>query len=203
MHQKQEIQLNNIMPTTEYISISSLSTTGAVSGDVITFNSATNMWTASALPTPEVGLIIGTIQHGSNQRTLIFNNIPSKTKRVSVMFDQLYKNGSSPILIQIGSGIVIKNYGYHSTSLAAARIVRESSSTTGFILGGNIGPMSGLFTLTTLKENKWAAAGTFASSIMTGVAGSVTLQDSLNCLQITTVNGWDTFTSGSVNIAWE
>jgi hypothetical protein len=54
-----------------------------------------------------------------------------------------------------------------------------------------------------VSGNTWVATGLFGSIYIFNIAGSKALASTLTRLQITTVNGTDTFNAGSINILYE
>lgn len=137
-----------------------------------------------------------------------FTSIPSWAKRITVMLDGVSTNGSSNIQIQIGDTGGIENTGYFSTASSVSSAVQTSGSTTGYILSGNNTSTfnySGVFNLCLNSLNKWNASGIHTqTTIQTAYcAGSKILSATLDRIRITTVNGTDTFDSGTINIMYE
>jgi hypothetical protein len=136
-----------------------------------------------------------------------FTSIPSWVKRITVMFNGVSTNGSSPIQIQIGSGSFTTS-GYLGSAAAAASF---SQRTTGLAVTGAIGAadvMNGACTISCLN----AATFVWSSTAMMGQsnaaqiqwgASSVTISGVLDRIRITTVNGTDTFDAGRINILYE
>jgi hypothetical protein len=135
-----------------------------------------------------------------------FTGIPSWVKRITVMFNGVSTNGSSAILIQIGSGSIsttgytsvggVLNFGTGSTQV--------SSSTSGFCIH-NVAAYSiqGHMQLTLVSANSWVSSHVlFTGQSGTG-GGSVTLSGTLDRIRLTTVNGTDTFDAGTINISYE
>ena len=164
------------------------------------------------------GGIQGTITSGTANTTLSgtsidFTSIPSWVKRVTVMFDGVSTNGTSNLLIQIGSG-GITSTGYISAGLAAQSASVSSAlatSTIGFLATANVNAaastQTGIAVIALLTTNKWVHSGTITD--MTGIRGNIcggtspTLSGALDRVRITTVNGTDTFDAGSINILYE
>jgi hypothetical protein len=136
-----------------------------------------------------------------------FTGIPSWVRRITVMFNGVSTNGTSSLLIQIGSGSVA-NTGYSSTySLNASTTLSAASSTAGFIVGTNLAAAtaSGVMTIQTLGSNIWVSGHTIKSNTTNTSfgGGDVTLSGTLDRVRITTANGTDTFDAGSINILYE
>ena len=162
--------------------------------------------------------IQGTIKSGtavaSTSGTQIdFTGLPSWVKRVTVMLKGVSTNGSSHVLIQVGtsSGVVATGYLGAATQTAASSVA--AYITTGFGVYNSYGATevthgSAVLSLQDSATNTWAAFGTFGLSAGTAastktVGGTVALTGTLDRIRITTVNGTDTFDAGSVNILYE
>jgi hypothetical protein len=149
----------------------------------------------------------GTAVASTSGTSIDFTSIPSWVKRITVMFNGVSTNGSSPIQIQIGSGSFTTS-GYLGSAAAAASF---SQRTTGLAVTGGIGAadvMNGACTISCLN----AATFVWSSTAMMGQsnaaqiqwgASSVTISGVLDRIRITTVNGTDTFDAGSINILYE
>jgi hypothetical protein len=136
-----------------------------------------------------------------------FTGIPSWVKRITVMFDKVSANGTSPFLIQLGDSGGFETSGYESFITIAASTVTTDSTTAGFRSGGGIAARGwrGMIQVCLLSGNTWVASGTLNDLVANNafVSGSKTLSDTLTQVRFTTVNGTDTFDAGSVNIMYE
>ena len=155
----------------------------------------------------------GTAVASTSGTSIDFTSIPSWVKRITVMFDGVSTNGTSNLLIQIGSG------GITSTSYISAGLAAQSSSvssalatsTIGFLATASVAAaastQTGIAVIALLTTNKWVHSGTITD--MTGIRGNIcggtspTLSGALDRVRITTVNGTDTFDAGSINILYE
>jgi hypothetical protein len=139
-----------------------------------------------------------------------FTGIPSWAKRVTVMFTNLSTNGSSTLQIQIGSSS-FSTTGYSSNaSFGASNSGWYIFITTGFALDSTLAASysrNGVYQLTLMNGNTWTGTGTTGSNsglVCYACAGaSPNLSGALDRVRITTVNGTDTFDSGSINIMYE
>ena len=131
-----------------------------------------------------------------------FTGIPAWAKRITVLLSGVSTSGSSPLLVQIGSG-AIQNTGYVSNAFTSN--VNNNSSTSGFILDAVRSAAiitNGIQTIAALGANVYVETGcTGGSNSLSG--GNVTLSGTLDRVRITTVNGTDTFDAGTINIMWE
>jgi hypothetical protein len=159
-------------------------------------------------------LTLATAQNTTSGTSIDFTGIPSWVKRITVMFDGVSTNGTSPVSLQLGDsgGVETAGYSGFGTMIAgsgtAANIVASTANTVGF----NLSSVSsaddstiGIATILNFNGNTWV----FASNVQkqtsaTSVGnGSKTLSATLDRVRITTVNGTDTFDAGSVNIMYE
>jgi hypothetical protein len=154
--------------------------------------------------------VAGTAVASTSGTSIDFTSIPSWVKRVTILFNNVSGSGSSPQLIQIGSGSVTTS-GYSSmTSYTGTNAAVATPSTAGFIVwAGAAGETkSGQFNISLLNTNNYVGSGVFAytagGNYTIQCAGSApTLGGALDRVRITTVNGTDTFDAGSINILYE
>jgi hypothetical protein len=154
-------------------------------------------------------LVSGTSQASTSGTSIDFTSIPSWVKRITVMFSGVSTSGTSVKLIQIGTSGGIDATSYLSTS---TRLTGGGVNTVGSTVGYNINSviaadlLQGAISICTLGSNKWVASGLVAENATTltvTTAGNKTLSATLDRVRITTVNGTDTFTAGSINILYE
>ncbi len=152
----------------------------------------------------------------SGQTALQFSAIPAWVNRLTVTFNGLSTNGASDVQIQIGDSGGYETTGYlGSSSVIGANSTESVASTTlstGFLLelGGNAALTNGRHGSVTLTRiagtNIWSAFGGIGLSeraTRSTVGGTKELSATLDRLQVTTVNGTDTFDAGSVGLTWE
>jgi hypothetical protein len=153
----------------------------------------------------------GTAQATTSGTAIDFTSIPSWVKRITVMFNGVSTNGSSPVRLQAGSG-TIQTSGYAGYTLAYSNTgVSGANLSTGFDLWVASGESSaasrvGSTVFTLLSGNTWIVNGAISLSNTTygcTVSGSVTLSGTLDRVRLTTQNGTDIFDAGSVNILYE
>jgi len=156
------------------------------------------------------GLQTGTVVSSTSGTSITFTGIPSWVKRITVMFKGVSLSGSASPLIQIGSGSTTTT-GYASLAqyfTSSGSNNGNQSSTSGFNTNvRNSGfAMSGMMILTLINNNTWienhnAYLSTTQWTIGSGSSGS--LGGALDRVVITTDNGTDTFTAGTINIIYE
>ena len=141
----------------------------------------------------------------SGKQSVTFTLFPT-TKKITVVFDQVTTNGTSPIIIQAWPV-----YGY--SSMGSTNWTTLSSAAGLLTMQANANTLynSGVYTLSSLgitspvqgSVGYWSYSGTmsqYPSYIGTGQGGFSTYGSSLNSITITTLNGTDTFTGGITNI---
>lgn len=139
-----------------------------------------------------------------------FTGIPSWAKRVTVMLDGVSTSGTSLLLFQLGDSGGIEATGYTGvSSLIYGTTPTTTSSTGGFPVNINQASnvTSGTCVFTLLSGNTWTAMGILSGAVNSAqtvfVSGVKALSATLDRVRITTLNGTDTFDSGSINIMWE
>lgn len=154
-------------------------------------------------------LVRGTVQNTTSGTSIDFTGIPSWVRRITVMFSEVSTNGTSTVLVQLGTSSGITTSGYLS---AAQQPAAGSTSTAGFVVDGNsIASMDrcGAIVIVNMTGNLWVSSGDIAqrpgtpSTEVSSSGGRVTLSGVLDRVRITTTNGTDTFDAGSVNIMYE
>jgi hypothetical protein len=157
-----------------------------------------------------VGVLTSDTAKTATGTSVDFTGIPSWVKRITVMFNGVSTNGSSFVLVRVGSGS-IQTSGYDSTASAGANVGQYHSTTAGFFstypAQASNGVLKGTMVLTLLNSNTWVQSGNISDSayqlVNSGSSGSVTLSSTLDRIRITTVNGTDVFDAGSINILYE
>ena len=148
----------------------------------------------------------------ASQTSIPFTGIPAWVNRVNIHFAGLSTNGTSSVTVRIGDSGGLENSGYAGTSTT---LVGTGSVTSTFVTGFALdfgsadtaaATRSGTMTLHRRGGNEWSCMSTVGLSntaAFSTTAGGKTLSDTLTQLAVTTVNGSDTFDSGSVSISWE
>ena len=134
-----------------------------------------------------------------------FTNIPSWVKRITVMFNGVSTNGTSPVQIQLGDSGGIENSGYVSTTSTMGASL--SSSTSGLLVGGisSSSSRNGIANICKINENSFVMNSLVSSenSQLNVGGGSKTLSATLDRIRVTTINGTDQFDAGQINILYE
>ena len=151
-------------------------------------------------------VVSGTAVASTSGTSIDFTGIPSWVKRITVMFSGVSTNGSSNVLIQLGSGSVTTS-GYLGASTNSA--IGSANFTAGFganLFNSGTAIVFGAITISLVNGNTWVASGALGRSdaAATGsTSGAIALSGTLDRVRITTVNGTDTFDAGSINILYE
>ena len=168
-------------------------------GVLTTVSTSTNV-----IPTINLGTTVAT----TSGTAVDFTSIPSGVKRISMMFNQVSCNGTTPRLIQIGTSSGLVTSGYISSGSFQGGGMAGLTSTAGFLCGngGATGDKTvGIAIIQTLGSNAWAmstANGDGTANFTKVGGGSITLGGVLDRVRLSTT-GSATFDHGSVNIAWE
>lgn len=149
---------------------------------------------------------VGTSQATTSGTSKDFT-IPSWAKKITVTLNGVSTNGTSALLLQIGSGS-ISSTGYSGqawTGTGAGVITSGMPLTTASAAAASVNSVA---VLTLTGNNTWSymALTGVASSTNNGYhsAGvSPALGGAIDRLRLTTINGTDTFDAGSVNILYE
>ena len=146
----------------------------------------------------------------SGTSIVIATGLPSTVKRISVNLNGVGTSGTVGYLIQIGPSGSYTSTGYVGGGMRlGSGTGGPASSTAGFLInsGASGGAKNGIVTIDLMNTSfGYTCAGTLYSASENnfyGVAGSVTLSAAVAQIQITTTNGTDTFTAGSINILYE
>lgn len=140
-----------------------------------------------------------------------FTGVPSWVTRITVMLNGVSTDGTSPLILQLGTsgGVDATSYVGAAASLINAAAVASSAFSTGFTVGSSVAAgstVSGIATLTMIGSNVWvfsAVTGRGNEARVEFAGGQKTLSNVLDRLRLTTVSGADAFDLGNVNIMYE
>lgn len=155
-------------------------------------------------------MVLGTAVNSTSGTAIDFTGIPSWAKKITVMFNGVSTNGSSPVQIQLGDSGGVETSGYLGSGSSIAGTVATSNYTSGIVQGQstqlNAFIRQGLIQVVKVTGNTWIGSGVLGQSDIAQTligAGSKTLSEALDRVRITTVNGTDTFDAGTINIIYE
>jgi hypothetical protein len=140
-----------------------------------------------------------------------FTGIPSWVKRITVMFSGVSTNGTSPVLVQIGTSSGVENTNYLGASSSLGTGVLSTNFSSGFLIsfGSNEAATlvrHGSLVLTAVGSNIWTCIGGVGDSSgarLSVTQGAKTLSGINDRVRVTTGNGTDTFDAGTINIIYE
>ena len=155
--------------------------------------------------------VAGTAVASTSGTSIDFTSIPSWVKRVTINLSGVSTNGTSVVIVQLGTsgGVVTSGYLGYGVTLTSGAALAGTNYTTGFAPSRNNSASDtrhGSIVISSMNSNLWTAFGVIALSDATsgGVGGgSIALGGTLDRVRITTVNGTDTFDAGTINILYE
>lgn len=194
----------------------------SITSSGITFDDATTL-TTGVVPTANIAngavtpvklsqpFTLDTAKPSTSGTSIDFTGIPSWAKRITVMLNGASTNGTSVVMVRVGTSVGFATSGYNCSGASIQTTACTSTAfTSGFGLhdGGFASHVqSGNFILTNPTGNIWVASyvgfGMASPSRTHFCGGDVSLAGVLDRVRITTVNGTDTFDAGSINISYE
>jgi hypothetical protein len=151
-------------------------------------------------------MFLETAKATTSGSTVEFTGIPSWSRKITIMFNNLSPTNSDNLLIQLGTSSSYETTGYFCSSTRCAGSVSTVtySNSFGIQLASGNDNLCGNLILTTVSTNTWIASWTIGSS-MTALTyfggGSKTINSTLTRIQIALTT--PTFDGGSVNILIE
>jgi len=152
----------------------------------------------------------GTTVASTSGTSIDFTSLPTWVKRITVMFNGTGTNGASNKQIQLGTSSGVVTSGYKSTCslIYGSNTCVVDSITSGFLMRSDLAAdeLNGHYVFTSLGSNIWIGTTVFnnySNSRVWQGAGQLSLGGTLDRVRITTVNGTDTFDTGSINIIYE
>lgn len=152
----------------------------------------------------------GTAVASTSGTSIDFTGIPSWVKRITVMFNGVSTNGTSNIIVRLGDSGGVETTGYLSQANTFNSSPSGTVSTVGFLLLNNTiaaGIYNSVVQICNPNGNDWVTSGvltgTTTAAAVSLFAGSKSLSATLDRVQVTTVNGTDTFDAGAINILYE
>jgi hypothetical protein len=156
--------------------------------------------------------IAGTAVASTSGTSIDFTSIPSWVKRITVMVRSVSTNGSSNVIVRLGTSGGIVSSGYLGAGMITSSGASAGNFTTGFPINqgaqGAGWVIHGIMTISLIDSstNSWVASGAFGESDAARgvyIGSSVPLSGTATTVRITTENGTDTFDAGSINILYE
>jgi hypothetical protein len=148
--------------------------------------------------------------NGATTNTFLeFTALPSWVKRITLMFSGLSTNGTSDIIVQLGTGATptYTTTGYLGTCITGTASL--TNYTTGLLLSNVVTATDighGNMYITNVTGNTWTETHCYGASDSTLIrhgAGAIPLAAALTAIRITTAGGVNVFDAGTVNIFYE
>jgi len=173
--------------------------------------SGSNTQTLVAVTGTLAPIIAATAQASTSGTNIDFTGIPSWVKRITVMFNGVSTNGTSVVVVRLGTsgGVVATSYVGVSGGTVNGGSAGVAVYSTGFAIDADMGAgraYSGNMIIANVTGNTWIESHSFGDSGTTRMCtggGNQALSGTLDRVRITTVNGTDTFDAGSINILYE
>lgn len=158
-------------------------------------------------------LVLSTAQNTTSGTNIDFTSIPAWVKKITILLNGVSTNGTSNLLIQLGTSSGIENTGYTGSSsrVGGSTVSTSASSTAGATIVNSLlaaDAQVGTVQITNINSNNWIVTciigNTNSGNTQTNFCGVIkSTASTLTQVRLTTVNGTDTFDAGSVNILYE
>lgn len=174
-------------------------------GNVL-FTADGSVWSSTAK------IVQGTAVTLTSQTSVDFGSIPSWVKRITFNFSGVSTNGTSPMVVRLGTSGGIVSSGYLGSSQSSSVTVASQNWTSGFGTRASTTAAADVYhglwhiTLLNASTNTWCSShvmGLSNTALMDYGAGSVALSGALTTVRLTTLNGTDTLDAGTINILYE
>ena len=150
----------------------------------------------------------GTAVASTSGTSISFTGIPSWVKRITVMYSGTSTNGTSGVIVQLGTVSGFETTSYISAGAYCGASTYGITATTGLLATADNGAavtMQGTQVISNITGNTWVSSnvvGRQDAYVFLG-GGNKTLGGTLTQIRVTTINGTDTFDAGSINILYE
>jgi hypothetical protein len=176
-------------------------------GNGSTYQIVRNSGTAGSLEFADK-IVSGTAQNSTSGTSIDFTGIPSWVKRISVMLRGVSTNGTSSVIVQLGTTSGIETTGYSGSVDFVEDNAVGTTFSTGFLVDKSLAATdvrTGKMIIEAFGSNIWNEQSIFSNTLTALLlgAGDKALSGTLDRVRITTVNGTDTFDAGSINIMYE
>ena len=186
---------------------------GIITAAQLSAGAVTTTIIASGAVTPQKlsqPFTLATAQASTSGTNVNFTGIPPWVRRITVLLNSVSTNGTSNLIIQLGTSSGLQTSGYDGSALVSqSGIVGNASFSTGFLIDATTlaaDSRSGVVSINLISNNIWAVTGNVSlrnTARTSCFSGTVGLPGTLTQLRVTTVNGADTFDDGTINISYE
>ena len=164
-----------------------------------------------AVPGVSSSILQGTSSTTTSGVAVAYTAIPAFVKRITIILSGVSTSGTSNYQVQLGTGSTTYTTSGYAAAFSnfTASAVTTANATSGFVLltpAASSEVHSGVITLYNLSGNIWVSQATISATSTTRnyiSSGSITLGSNLTAVQLTTVNGTDTFNAGTLNVFYE
>ena len=148
----------------------------------------------------------GTAVATTSGTSIDFSSLPSGIRRIILLLDNVSTNGTSRVVVRIGTGGTVETSGY-SGSVRQDSTSENMDTSFEFDLAGNAsaGRQLTMF-LHNITGNIWIMSSLLGRDDLSAAAyagGRIALGGTLDIVRITTLGGTDTFDGGTANIFYE
>jgi hypothetical protein len=168
------------------------------------------MGLATAASVVEASPVLGTVQNSTSGTAIAFTGIPSRAKKVTLIFNGVSTSVDAHILVQLGVGSAPTTSGYaNGYSALSTPFDGNSYSTTSSagvpVFNQAAFTSTGQIVFTNITGNTWVASGSFVTSSGIGghftSGGSIALSGPIGMIRATVGTG--AFDLGSMNVLIE
>lgn len=148
-----------------------------------------------------------TAQATTSGTAVIFTDVPSGVKKITLMFDQVSTSAADRIVVLLSTGGVLKQTGYDSASMriqdgTAPGAFTSTTYFTAIVSDNTIREWKAMYVLTNISGNKWLFSGTGSDDTRAVVSnGVVDLGGAIDNIRIATDT--NVFDGGQVNVMYE
>lgn len=155
-------------------------------------------------------IVTSAVQNTTSGTSIDFTGIPPWAKLISVAIQGMSTNGTSNVILRLGTSAGAAAAGYLGSHFGSATVnVINQTIPTGFIMETAMQTsfvIHSVFHLVNLGGNVWVATGTMGENTTARssfVTGSIGLPGVLDRVRLTTAGGTDSFDAGSMSITYQ
>lgn len=155
------------------------------------------------------GMLRSAVAVTASGTSIDFLSIPANAKRITMVLSGISTNGTSPVIVRIGSGSIDTTGYLGSSTTYGSSTISTELVTNGFkenISYSAAAARHGIVSLIQAGSNNWVCTAQMHRSDAaqgSGFSGSRQLSGGIDRIRLTTVSGTDTFDAGVVNVMWE
>lgn len=135
-----------------------------------------------------------------------FSSLPTGIRRITLLMDDVSTNGTSRVVVRVGTGGTVETTGYSGT-IRQDGATQDMTTCFEFDAAANASATRKVtMFLHNIDGNTWlmsSLCGRGDTSTCSYAAGRIALSGTLDIVSITTINGTDTFDGGTANVFYE